>query len=91
MFASHEEAENGYSAVPIVEGGERGEWKAGVLLSVDEPRGVFTARSFSSSIFSSREAALEFAQSEFGGLAHPAALSGGAGFGSASPAHPGAS
>ena len=57
---------DGYQATPIVEPWGDNGWKAGVLLSWDDPRGDRSAKSLGEQLFSSREDALEFASSEYG-------------------------
>ena len=57
-----------FQVTPIVEPWGDGEWKAGVLLSAGDARGELPAKSLSAHVFDSREAALEFAESEYGGL-----------------------
>ena len=57
-----------FRVTPIVElwGGSR--WRAGVLLSGDDARGDRPAKSLGEQLFASREAAWQFAQSEYGDL-----------------------
>ncbi len=57
-----------YEAVPIAECWGDSGWRAGVLLSGDDARGDRPAKSLGAEIFGSREEALTFAQSEYGGL-----------------------
>jgi hypothetical protein len=54
----------GYRAVPIAEGWGDGDWRAGVLLSGENPRGDRPAKSLYPQLFSSAEAALCFARRE---------------------------
>ncbi len=62
------DADGEYSAIPIAESwGDTG-WKAGVLLSGRDARGDRPAKSLGPQVFGSREAALDFAQSEYGAL-----------------------
>lgn len=61
-----------YQVTPIVERWGDSEWKAGVLLSAGDARGDRPAKSLSTHVFDSREAALEFAESEYGGLGREA-------------------
>lgn len=57
---------SGYEATPIVEPwGDRCR-KAGVLLSGDDARGDRPAKSLGEKLFDSRDAALKFAESEYG-------------------------
>ncbi len=60
--------DNQYRATPIAESWGDSGWKAGVLLSGGDARGDRPAKSLSSQLFESREAALDFAQSEYGAL-----------------------
>lgn len=61
----------GYETVPIVEScGDTG-WRAGVLLLVDGPRGTRSAKSLGTTVFSSRDAAWQFAESEYGAWTAP--------------------
>ncbi len=57
-----------YEAIPIAESWGDSGWKAGVLLSGGDARGDRPAKSLSAQVFGSREAALNFAQSEYGAL-----------------------
>jgi len=59
---------SGYEATPIVEPWGDSRWKAGVLLSWDDPRGDQSAKSLGDRLFESREDALEFASSQYGRL-----------------------
>lgn len=56
-----------YEATPIAESWGDSGWRAGVLLSGEDVRG-HGAKSLSAQLFSSREEALTFAQSEYGSL-----------------------
>ena len=60
--------DTGYRAIPIAEPWGDACWRAGVLLSGDEPRGDRPAKSLSPRLFGTREDALRFAESEFGRL-----------------------
>lgn len=62
------DAEGEYSATPIAESWGDSGWKAGVLLSGGDARGDRPAKSLGPQVFGSREAALDFAQSEYGAL-----------------------
>ncbi|MDQ6629306.1 MAG: hypothetical protein M3Z29_12825 [Pseudomonadota bacterium] len=65
---SSRDAPADYQALAIAEcWGDRG-WRAGVLVRADDPRGDRPAKSLGHRVFDSREAALEFARSEYGGL-----------------------
>ena len=57
-----------YQAIPIAESWGDSGWKAGVLLSGDDARGDRPAKSLGQQLFGTREAALDFAQSEYGSL-----------------------
>ena len=57
-----------YRVTPIAESWGDSGWKAGVLLSGGDARGDRPAKSLGSQVFESREAALDFAQSEYGAL-----------------------
>ncbi|MGZ5186352.1 MAG: hypothetical protein ACXWCO_14715 [Caldimonas sp.] len=57
-----------YLAIPIAERSGDGRWKAGLLIRSDDPRGDRPAKSLGERVFDSREAALEFARSEYGGM-----------------------
>ncbi|MEO7056042.1 MAG: hypothetical protein ABI281_14180 [Caldimonas sp.] len=57
-----------YEVTPIAESWGESGWKAGVLLSGGDPRGDRPAKSLGAQLFDSREAALVFAQSEYGSL-----------------------
>lgn len=57
-----------YRATPIAESWGDSGWKAGVLLSGGDARGDRPAKSLGPQLFGSREAALDFAQSEYGAL-----------------------
>lgn len=57
-----------YEVTPIAECWGDSGWKAGVLLSGGDPRGDRPAKSLGDQVFPSREAALDFAQSEYGSL-----------------------
>lgn len=57
-----------YQAIPIAESWGDSGWKAGVLLSADDARGDRPAKSLGEQVFGTREAALDFAQSEYGSL-----------------------
>ena len=59
---------DGYSATPIVEPWGDAGWKAGVLLSGGDARGDRPAKSLGERLFSSREDAWQFAESEYGSL-----------------------
>ena len=61
---------SGYEATPIAEPWGESAWKAGVLLSWDDPRGDRSAKSLGDRLFTSPEDALEFASSEYGQLGH---------------------
>lgn len=61
-------ADGEYRVTPIAESWGDSGWKAGVLLSGGDARGDRPAKSLGSQVFESREAALDFAQSEYGGL-----------------------
>ena len=61
-------ADGEYRATPIAESWGDSGWKAGVLLSGGDARGDRPAKSLSAQVFESREAALDFAQSEYGAL-----------------------
>lgn len=61
-------AGDGYSAIPIVEPWGEEVWRAGVLLSGSDARGDRPAKSLGTQLFSSREDAWEFAESEYGWL-----------------------
>ena len=64
--ASSSYTSDGYSATLIVEPwGDEG-WRAGVLLSGGDARGDRPAKSLGTQLFSSREDALQFAESEYG-------------------------
>jgi hypothetical protein len=66
--ASTSYAADGYYAVPIVEPwGDEG-WRAGVLLGCGDARGDRPAKSLGAKLFSSREDAWQFAESEYGSL-----------------------
>jgi len=58
----------GYQFTPIVEPWGDAGWKAGVLLSGDDARGNRAAKSLGDKLFSSREDAWQFAESEYGTL-----------------------
>ena len=58
----------GYEATPIAESWGDSGWKAGVLLSAGDARGERPAKSLHAQLFDSREAALQFAVSEYGQL-----------------------
>ena len=60
--------DNQYRATPIAESWGDSGWMAGVLLSGGDARGDRPAKSLSAQLFESREAALDFAQSEYGTL-----------------------
>lgn len=53
-----------YQAVPIAEAWGDTAWRAGVLLSGDDPRGDHPAKSLYPQVFSSEEEALRFARRE---------------------------
>ena len=53
-----------YQAVPIAEAWGDSEWRAGVLLSGDDPRGDHPAKSLYPQVFSSEEEALRYARRE---------------------------
>lgn len=57
-----------YQAIPIAEMWGDSGWRAGVLLSGDDARGDRPAKSLGEQLFGTREAALDFAQSEYGSL-----------------------
>lgn len=57
-----------YQVTPIAESWGDSGWKAGVLLSADDARGDRPAKSLGDKLFGTREAALDFAQSEYGSL-----------------------
>jgi hypothetical protein len=59
---------DGYWATPIVEPWGDAGWKAGVLLSGGDARGDRPAKSLGERLFSSREDAWQFAESEYGSL-----------------------
>lgn len=59
---------DGYSATPIAEPCGDAGWRAGVLLSAGDARGDRPAKSLCDRLFGSREDALTFAESEYGGL-----------------------
>ena len=59
---------DGYSAIPIVEPWGDSGWRAGVLLSCGDARGDRPAKSLGERLFSSREDAWQFAESEYGSL-----------------------
>jgi hypothetical protein len=59
---------DGYYATPIVEPWGDAGWKAGVLLSGGDARGDRPAKSLRDQLFSSREDAWQFAESEYGSL-----------------------
>lgn len=61
-------AGGGYQATPIAESWGDSGWKAGVLLSAGDARGDRPAKSLHEQLFDSREAALRFAESEYGQL-----------------------
>jgi hypothetical protein len=67
--ASTLHAGDGYHATPIVEPWGDSGWKAGVLLSGGDARGDRPAKSLGERLFSSREDAWQFAESEYGSLA----------------------
>ena len=56
-----------YEATPIAESWGDSGWRAGVVLSGEDVRG-HGAKSLGAQVFSSREEALTFAQSEYGSL-----------------------
>ena len=56
-----------YEATPIAESWGDSGWRAGVLLSGEDVRG-HAAKSLGVQLFSSREEALTFAQSEYGSI-----------------------
>lgn len=58
-----------YRATPIVEPWGDSAWRAGVLLSADDARGDRPAKSLCARLFSSREDAWQFAESEYSTLA----------------------
>ena len=60
--------DTGYLAIPIAEPWGDAYWRAGVLLSGDEPRGDRPAKSLSPRLFGTREDAMHFAKSEYGRL-----------------------
>jgi len=66
--ASTLHAGDGYYATPIVEPWGDSGWKAGVLLSGGDARGDRPAKSLGERLFSSREDAWQFAESEYGSL-----------------------
>ena len=57
-----------YEVTPIAESWGDSGWKAGVLLSGGDARGDRPAKSLGDQLFDSREAALDYAQSEYGSL-----------------------
>lgn len=57
-----------YQVTPIVEPWGDSSWRAGVLLSGDNARGDRPAKSLGEQLFASREAAWQFAKSEYGDL-----------------------
>ncbi len=59
---------DGYQVTPIVEPWGDSRWRAGVLLSGDDARGDRPAKSLGEQLFDSREAAWQFAESEYGDL-----------------------
>lgn len=61
-------SDTGYLAIPIAEPWGDACWRAGVLLSGDEPRGDRPAKSLSPRLFGTREDAMHFAESEYGRL-----------------------
>jgi hypothetical protein len=63
-----DEGVEGYQFTPIVERWGDAGWKAGVLLSGDDARGNRAAKSLGEQLFSSREDAWQFAESEYGSL-----------------------
>ncbi len=62
------EATGKYEVTPIAESWGDSGWKAGVLLSGGDARGDRPAKSLGDQLFDSREAALDYAQSEYGSL-----------------------
>lgn len=68
-----------YVALPIAEEGRDGQWKAGLCISLGQPRGDRPAKSLFPHPFPSRDAALRFAhyqcRSFWGGGASAAASS----------------
>lgn len=68
MHDASVQADSGYRAVPIAEPWGDAYWRAGVLVSCDEARGDRPAKSLSPRLFGTREDAMQFAESEFGGL-----------------------
>jgi hypothetical protein len=63
-----DEGVEGYQFTPIVEPWGDAGWKAGVLLNGDDARGNRAAKSLGDQLFSSREDAWQFAESEYGSL-----------------------
>ena len=61
-------SDTGYLAIPIAEPWGDACWRAGVLLSGNEPRGERRAKSLSLRLFGTREDAMQFAESEYGRL-----------------------
>jgi hypothetical protein len=68
MREASSSTETGYRAIPIAEPWGDAYWRAGVLLSADEPRGDRPAKSLSPRLFGTREDAMHFAESEYGRL-----------------------
>jgi hypothetical protein len=62
------EATGEYKVTPIAESWGESGWKAGVLLSGGDARGDRPAKSLGDQLFDSREAALDYARSEYGSL-----------------------
>jgi hypothetical protein len=62
------EAIGEYKVTPIAESWGESGWKAGVLLSGGDARGDRPAKSLGDQLFDSREAALDYARSEYGSL-----------------------
>ena len=62
------QAAEGYEATPIVEPWGDSGWRAGVLLSSDGGRGNGAEKSLGEQLFSSREDAWQFAESQYGSL-----------------------
>lgn len=60
--------DEGYLATPIVEPWGDSGWRAGVVLSGDGGRGNGAAKSLGERLFSSREDAWKFAESQYGDL-----------------------
>ena len=68
MSDDSQSADDGYHATPIVEAWGDSGWRAGVLLSGDGGRGNGAAKSLGEQLFSSREDAWQFAETQYGSL-----------------------